>query len=109
MLLKLLADPSAYLGGRHCAGHTSYLCSTPEQQHRRDTADAKPPGNCLLDVGVEFDKTGARLDRRRGLLELGRHRSARSTPWRPDVDNYRNGALGHLSFEDIADHVGRLS
>ena len=61
----------------------------------------KRPASCLLLVGVDLGEADPGLELARRLLELRRHGLAGPAPWRPEVDQQRDVALGSVGLEAL--------
>src|SRR5262245_60142552 len=72
-----------------------------EQDHGRDALDTEASGELLLFIGVDLGEAHPGFELARRLLELRRHRLAGSAPWRPEVDQQGNVALGGVALEAL--------
>src|SRR4051794_16915180 len=82
--------------GARCARQ---LASVQSEDERRDAADAETLRQCGFLVDIDLDQAHRRFERGGGALELRRHRAARAAPWRPEIDQQWNVALGQVPLE----------
>src|SRR3569832_653231 len=89
VLLHFGIDPVHDVGRTHRAGLTRDLAPLPEQDQRRDAADAELRAYARRLLGVELGAPQPRLQLRRGLLEGRRHHFAGPTPRGSEILEHR--------------------
>ena len=92
-------DPAHDVMRPHGAGLPGDFKPIPEQNEGGYATDSVPFAECRLCLGIHLGQSGAWLQQFCGLLELWRHDFARSAPWRPKIDEDRQGSSSDMSIE----------
>jgi len=102
-------NPANDVRGCHRARLPRDFAAALEQRQCRYAANVELGREVLLGLGVHFGETHPRSEQFRSLYKIGCHHFAGATPWRPEVDDYRNIATADVSLKVGAREIGRMS